>query len=185
MGGSSWILSTPSLALVTDDVIIVFRVVELRDRNRAKIAVAYLDGDEIVARHVGGTYVTSTGYLTTVVETFRRGAVLRLADGSLLSVPEYDQYDTGWWLPPYKALLTGNKLYLYNLRKDIGEQKNLATTKTELAYSMHEEMKGYFGAVKAPLPKPNANPDSKYVPYDPDSPEGSVEFKSKKKEKKK
>ncbi len=117
LGGSSWILSTQSLALVTDDVIIVFRDLELPDRTRAKVAVAYIDGDEVLVRHAGGIYSVSSGYLTTVVEALGKGAVLKLADGTMLSVPKYDQYDTGWWLPPYRALLTGNRLYLYNLKK--------------------------------------------------------------------
>ena len=78
-----------------------------------------------------------------------------------------------------------DKLYLYNLRDDLGEQKNLATEQTEKAYSMHEEMKGYFGKIEACMPRPNPNADPKYVPYNPDSPEGSVEFKSAKKTEKK
>ncbi len=117
LGGSQWVLSSSTLALVTDDIIIVFQEVELNDKTRAKLAVAYVDGDEIVAKHVGGQYVSQAGYLTTVVETLGDDAILKLADGSLLSIPEYDQYDTGWWLPPYKALLTGNKMYLWNLKK--------------------------------------------------------------------
>lgn len=117
LGGSSWLLSAPSLALVTDDVIIVFQTIQLKDQRNVTVAVVYLDGDEIMARHVGGRYTASTGYLTTVVQAVGDGAVLRLADGTLLTIPQYDRYDTGWWLPPYRALLTGNKLYLYNLKK--------------------------------------------------------------------
>lgn len=117
LGGSQWVLSSSTLALVTDDIIIVFQEIELKDKTRAKLAVAYVDGDEIVAKHVGGQYVSQTGYLTTVIEALGDGAVLKLADGSLLSIPEYDQYHTGWLLPPYKALLTGNKMYLWNLKK--------------------------------------------------------------------
>jgi len=117
LGGSSWILSSPSIALVTDEIIIVFREIELSNKRRVKVAVAYLDGDEILVRHVGGRYIAQTGYLTTVVKAIGRGAVLQLANGSFLAVPEYDQFDTGWWLPPYQALLTRNMLYLYNLKK--------------------------------------------------------------------
>ncbi len=117
LGGSSWLLSEPSLALVTGDVLIVFRTVVLRDGTRAKVATAYFDGEEIDVRRVGGAYATQTGYLTRVVKTHAGGAVLELANGTLLSVPEYDRFYTGWWLPPYKALLTGSKLHLYNLEK--------------------------------------------------------------------
>ena len=63
-----------------------------------KVAVAYLDNEEIAVRHVSGAYITKTGFLTRVVEVIAEGAILELADGSLLSVPEYDRYDTGWFL---------------------------------------------------------------------------------------
>ena len=116
LGGSSWVLSTFSTALVMDDVIIVFRDVNYEGR-KLRMAVAYLDGDEISVRHVRGPYTKSTGYLTIVVEALGKGAILRLADGSLLSVPDYDRFDTGWWLPPYSALITSNRLYLYNLKE--------------------------------------------------------------------
>jgi len=117
LGGSSWILSSPSLALVTDDVIIVFQNVKLKNEEELKVAIAYIDGEAMAVEHVAGRYITSTGYLTSVVESLGNGAVRKLEDGSLLSVPEYDRHDTGWWLPSYKALLTGNKMYLWNLKK--------------------------------------------------------------------
>ena len=114
-GGSSWVLLEHSLALVTHDVIVVFKPVESVDHKRAQTAVAYLDGEKIAVRHSAGTYSTQTGYFTTVIEALADGAVLKLGDGTFLSVPEYDRFDTGWWLPPYEALLTASKLYLYNL----------------------------------------------------------------------
>jgi hypothetical protein len=117
LGGSSWVLSYYSLALVTADIIIVFQTITTEGNKTVTVAVAYVDGEEIPARHVGGTYAAETGYLTTVVESFGDGAVLKLEDGTLLSIPEYDRYDTGWWLPPYKALVTGNGMYLWNLKK--------------------------------------------------------------------
>lgn len=117
LGGSSWLLSFPTLALVTDQVLIVFQEVELNDKKNVQIAVAYIAGNEVYAKHVDGQYITQTGYLTTVVEALDDGAVLKLADGTLLSIPQYDRYDTGWWLPPYEALLTGNGMYLWNLKK--------------------------------------------------------------------
>jgi len=117
LGGSSWSLSYSSLALVTDDVLIVFHRITTKDNRVSVVPVVYVDGEEIPARHVGGSYATETGYLTTVVEAIGDGAFLRIDDGTLLSIPEYDQYDTGWWLPPYKALVTGNGLYLWNLKE--------------------------------------------------------------------
>ena len=117
LGASSWVLSAPSLALVTDDVMIVFQELKLKNRKRVKVAIAYINGDEILVKHVRGRYIASTGYLTAVVKVLGDGALLKLADGSILSVPQYDQYDTGWWLPPYKALLSASKMYLWNLKK--------------------------------------------------------------------
>jgi len=117
LGGSSWSLSYSSLALVTDDVLIVFHRVTTKENEVSVVPVVYVAGEEIPARHLGGVYSTETGYLTTVVEALSDGAFLRLDDGTLLSIPEYDQYDTGWWLPPYKALVTGNGLYLWNLKE--------------------------------------------------------------------
>ena len=117
IGGSLWILSLPTLALVTDDVLIIFQEIELKNKKRVKVAMTYIDGEEFLVRHVEGRYITQTGYLTSVVDVPEKGALLKLANGVLLSVSKYDQYDTGWWLPPYKALLTGNMLYLYNLEK--------------------------------------------------------------------
>jgi hypothetical protein len=116
VGGSSWLLVEPSLALPTDDVIIVFRMVLLRGGTQVMVTTAYFDGEETTVRHVGGKVVVAPGYLTRVIRVHGDGAVLELANGMLLSVPEYDRYHTGWWLPPYKALLTGNMLYLYNLK---------------------------------------------------------------------
>jgi len=115
LGGSSWSI-TRSSATVAVDVLIVIREVTY-EGHKLKMATAYIEGDEFQARYLEGAYTTSNGYLTTVVEALNKGAVLKLADGSLLSVPEYDQYDTGWWLPPYRALLTASRTYLYNLKK--------------------------------------------------------------------
>jgi hypothetical protein len=114
-GGSAWLLMGPSLVLPLEDVIIVIRTVPVSGRA-VQLATAYIDGDEIPVRHLRGSVFTSAGYLSRVVEEIGDGAVLRLADGSLLSVPDYDRFNTGWWLPPYPVLLTGNRAYLYNLR---------------------------------------------------------------------
>ena len=117
LGGSSWIFALPSRALFAEEIIIIFQEIELQNKNLVKVAVAYIDGEEIQVKHAAGTYITETGYLTRVIEALNKGALLRLANGLLLSVPKYDQFYTGWWLPPYEALITGNMLYLYNLKK--------------------------------------------------------------------
>jgi len=80
-------------------------------------AVAYIGDEEVSAEHIGGPLVTQPGYLTSVVGAMDNGAVLRLADGSTVSIPQYDQYNTRYWLPPYRALVTGNRTYLWNLKK--------------------------------------------------------------------
>ena len=109
LGGSSWELLVPSLALVTDDILIVLTADDS--------GVAFLDKEEIPVVHRDGAYHAQTGYFGEVVQAVRDGAILRLSDGSLWSVPDYDQYDTGWWLPPYKVLVTANRLYIINLEE--------------------------------------------------------------------
>lgn len=116
LGGSVWALSRPSLALVTQDIIIVLQDIQLEDERWVKAAMAFVDGDEIIVRHVAGPCVTQSGCLTTVVAASQNGALLKLADGSVLSVAEYDRFHTELWLPPYRVLLTGNGMYLYNLK---------------------------------------------------------------------
>jgi hypothetical protein len=111
------VLSSPTHALLVDNIIIVFQDTAAKGSTAGRAAVAYVGGDEIPAVHVGGKFRSEPGHLTTVVGALNDGALLRLADGSMLSVPEYDRYDTGWWLHPYRALLTRNKMHLWNLKK--------------------------------------------------------------------
>lgn len=117
LGGSSWLLNSSSLALVTQDVIVVFRSIVGKDKKTYEVPVFYFDGEEIIAKHIDGAFVKESGYLAQVVKQFGKGARLMLDDGTILSIPEYDRYDTGWWLPPYPALVTGNGLYMWNLKK--------------------------------------------------------------------
>ena len=112
LGGSQWVLSSSTLALVTDDIIIV-----LKTYGSEKSGVAYVDGDELTAKHIGGQIFSQTGYLTTVIESLGDGAVLKMADASLVSVPMYDQYHSRYWLAPYKALISSSKTHLWNLKK--------------------------------------------------------------------
>ncbi len=117
LGGSSWILSYPSIALVTENVAIVFRNVVGKSKKQYEVPVFYHDGEEIVARHIKGNYVKKSGFLATVIAQYGEGAKLKLDDGTILSIPEYDRYDTGWWLPPYPVLVTSNGLYMWSLKK--------------------------------------------------------------------
>lgn len=116
LDGSKWLTSGFSTLVVAENVVIVTRDVN-GISGRRRLATLYGDGDEVPVRLLGGSPPSQSGYLTSVVAEMGDGAVLRLADGSLWSVPEYDRFDTGFWLPPYKALLAGNRLYLWNLKK--------------------------------------------------------------------
>lgn len=117
LGGSSWLLNSSSLALVTQDVIVVFRSIIGKDNKIYEVPVFFFDGEEIIAKHIDGAFVKESGVLIKVVQQFGEGARLKLDDGTILSIPEYDRYYTGWWLPPYQALVTGNGFYMWNLKK--------------------------------------------------------------------
>ena len=107
--GSIWLLSRPTLALVTDEVVIV-----LIDSKRG---VLFHEGDEIPVSYVSGATVVEKGLRGRVVEAMGDGAILRLNDNSLWEVPSYDRFHTSFWLPPYPVLITGNSLYMVNLKK--------------------------------------------------------------------
>lgn len=117
LGGSSWLLSRTSPALAAEDVILVFRSIIGKDNRKYKVPVFYYDGEEVIAKHIDGDFVKESGFLVTVVQQLGEGARLKLDDGTILSIPEYDRYDTGWWLPPYQAIITGNSLYMWNLKE--------------------------------------------------------------------
>lgn len=52
-----------------------------------------------------------------------------------------------------------NRLELYNLKDDLGEQKNLAATMPEKAKELHDKLVAWRKSVSAPMPAPN--PDQK------------------------
>ena len=114
LGGSVWLLDRRPSPLTAADIVIVFRD-PLVGGKPAMIATAFLDGEEVLVRHLQGTYVTASGFLSTVVEAMGDGAVLRLADGELLSVPYYHRFNTAR-LPPYRALVTSSRQHLFNLK---------------------------------------------------------------------
>ena len=115
-GGSSWLLAntTPS-SLIAADVMVVLRDVIVEGKT-VRAAWLYIGGEEIPAKHVEGVYPTNEAFLTRVVAAEERGTKLRLADGTELLLPGYNNYISNQWIPPYKALLTSNKGYLYNLK---------------------------------------------------------------------
>ena len=89
---------------------------DLRIESENRRGVFYYEGEKVGVRYLDGFYFRTNAILTTVIESYGEGAVLKTSDGSYWKVPEYDQYDTGWWLPPYDALIQ-NELYLINLKK--------------------------------------------------------------------
>ena len=114
-GGSSWLLANRTSALVSADVLVVMRDVDVNGQ-RVPAAWLFVGGEEIPVKHVEGVYPRNPAYLTRVVGA-EGGTNLRLADGSMVVVPKYDRFAISRWTPPYKALLTGNRTYLYNLKQ--------------------------------------------------------------------
>ncbi|MBT3960747.1 MAG: hypothetical protein HOD28_05245 [Candidatus Marinimicrobia bacterium] len=124
LGGSMWLADYDLYQLAFNDGIIVFdelapKIVkkeDLRIESENRRGVFYYEGEKVGVRYLDGFYFRTNAILTTVIESYGEGAVLKTSDGSYWKVPEYDQYDTGWWLPPYDALIQ-NELYLINLKK--------------------------------------------------------------------
>jgi hypothetical protein len=116
-GGSSWLLANPSkTAQIAADVMIVMRDVVVEGKP-VRAAWVYVGGEEIPVKHLEGVYPTNSAFLTRVVAAEDRGTKLRLADGTELLLPGYNSYISNRWIPPYKALLGGNRDFLYNLRE--------------------------------------------------------------------
>ena len=113
-GGSSWVLAARTAATVAADVLIVMRDVTVNGQ-RVRAAWLYHEGEEIPARHVEGVYPQNAAYLTRVISAEGQGETLRLADGTNFSVLKYERGRITRWVPPFKALLSSNRIYLYNL----------------------------------------------------------------------
>lgn len=113
-GGSSWLLASRTSALVSADVLVVMRDIDVNGQ-RVPAAWLFVGGEEIAVKHVEGVHPRNPAYLTRVVAA-DGGTTLRLADGSTVVVPKYDRVSISRWTPPYKALLTSNRTYLYNLK---------------------------------------------------------------------
>ena len=108
MGGSIWKLDRNYFGLPLQDVIGV--VVS------PKSAVIYANDNSYNARLISGSVKTSSGVLSAVTEKMGGGAILKLTDGTLLEFANYDQFNTGWWLPPYDVLIDGSGMNLWNLQ---------------------------------------------------------------------
>jgi len=110
LDGSIWLFEGMSLSLPMSDIIIIL------DKS-LKSGIAYTSGYELTITHIKGDFLYRNGLFTTVIREMGNGALLQTDDGSFWEVPQYDRYDSGYWLPPYKALITSNELYLINLKK--------------------------------------------------------------------
>ena len=118
LGGSQWQLVYPALALVADDVLIVFHSVKNKQNKSVIVPVFYIEGQEVPAQYLGGNIQgTKSGYLTTIIASNSSGSRLQTIEGYIVHVPEYDQYDTGWWLPPYEVIISNDQMYMYNLKE--------------------------------------------------------------------
>ena len=113
-GGSSWLLANRTTAVAPVDVVVVMRDVIVEGKP-VRAAWLYVGAEEIPARHLEGVYPTNAAFLSRVVAAEDQGTKLRLADGTSLLVPGYNKYISNRWKLPYKALLTDNRLNLYNL----------------------------------------------------------------------
>ena len=124
LSGSSWLADYDLYHLAFHDGIIVFdelapkidKSAKLQIESKSRRGIFYYQGERVGVTYLDGFYFRTNAILTTVIESYNKGAVLKTSDGSYWKVPEYDQYDTGWWLPPYDVLIQ-NELYLINLKK--------------------------------------------------------------------
>jgi len=106
-GGSSWLLNRDYFGLAFEDVLVI-----LRDDNTA---IIFVNGDSYRAKRVKGVAFSKPGTLATIVSSLGNGAMLETDDGIRLFFGSYEQYDTGWWLPPYEVLIDSAGLNMWHL----------------------------------------------------------------------
>jgi arylsulfatase A-like enzyme len=93
------------------------------------------------------------------------GNVKRDRDGIAFHYPHYGQGGGGSNNSPHSVIVIDNyklmkfyetnELYLFNLKEDIGEQRDLSSELTEKTAMMHQRLKDYLKSVNAGLPTPN------------------------------
>lgn len=110
LSGSKWAKSSMNYLLTTSDIFIIVT-------DEKGNGIAYSDGSEFAVKYLSGSTYTKNGRLNLVTKSYSNGAVLKMVDGSLWEIDSYDQYDTGYWLPPYHVIITNNELYLINFKK--------------------------------------------------------------------
>jgi len=109
--GSEWRHMYAGYLLTMSDILVV-----LTDNDGN--GFAYVDNSQFAVKHVGSYLTYKNGTLNVVLESMGNGAVLKMADGSLWEINSYDQYDTGYWLPPYQVILTSDEMYMINIKEN-------------------------------------------------------------------
>ena len=98
------------------------------------------------------------------------GAVVRPREELVFHFPHYQSGDgphSAIMLDDYKLikLYETDKLHLFDLSKDIGEENDLAGRKPEVVAKLHDQLNAYLVSVDAQMPQPNPY-------YDPSWPVG-------------
>jgi arylsulfatase A len=107
------------------------------------------------------------GSLVGVLRSGDSAPVKRAREELVIHFPHYDNDELG----PASAILLGNyKLIhvyetsehrLFDLGADVGEQRNLASIKSDVAADLERRLSDYLALAHADLPKPNPNYDPK------------------------
>src|SRR5688500_16231881 len=118
---------------------------------------------------------------TNLVPLLRQDAELK-RDALFWHYPHYQHYQLGG-TTPYGAIRAGDfklieffddmRVELYNLKDDIGEQRNLAAKMPDKVEELRSRLHNWRKEVGAQMPSPNPN-------YDPSKPEHDPKAKKKK-----
>lgn len=126
LSGSTWLLDREIVALPLGQATVVcsgaapvFNKDKMAEYIRAlpQQGAFMYRGQTVGAKLVSGVFLLTDGLLGQVTQAHGGGAILETDDGSLWSVPRYDQYDTGYWLPPYPVIIYKSQLHLLNLKE--------------------------------------------------------------------
>lgn len=126
LSGSTWLMEREIIALpLNDGIIITSGQAPKYDKNNIRAYIKALpkhgifvyQDNQVKVTFIDGAFMLQDGLLAKVIASHGKGAVLEMDDGSLWSIPDYDQYDSGWWLPPYPVIIYANEMYLVNLKK--------------------------------------------------------------------
>ncbi len=124
--GSVWLLDQEIVELPLSEGVIIctgpspkFEKEKMKEyiESLPKAGVFLYRGQTVGAKLVSGTFILRDGLLGQVIQSHGKGAILETDDGSLWSIPRYDQYDTGYWLPPYPVIIFKSEFYLLNLKE--------------------------------------------------------------------